>query len=345
MKTSMTPKERIGAFLAGKPDRPRPVRAAHPEPRGARHRRQVRQHATDGARHGPGARRRLPPLRPGPHHHLLRHGHPRRGHGHGALLTRRTTCRGSRRPAVAEAGGRRQACAASTPDEPAGCPSTLRPSATASDEVGDEVFVVVLLLGALFDGGGAARHGDPRARPLQEPGARARASRQERRARARTSPRPSSRRAASRCSWTPWRPARSSAARRSRSSRCPALVRVLAKIASLGHAADPAHLRPDLEHHRPDGDVRRRRCSASTRSTSLEAKAKVGDNVCLMGNVRPAETLLGGTPETVRAEARKCLRTAATARAGSSSPPAARCPSRPRPRTSTPHRGRPRERR
>jgi uroporphyrinogen decarboxylase len=39
----------------------------------------------------------------------------------------------------------------------------------------------------------------------------------------------------------------------------------------------------------------------------VEAKAKVGDKVCLMGNVRPTETLLGGTPEQVRAEAEKCL--------------------------------------
>ena len=39
----------------------------------------------------------------------------------------------------------------------------------------------------------------------------------------------------------------------------------------------------------------------------LEAKAKAGKNVCLMGNVRPAETLLGGTPESVRREAKKCL--------------------------------------
>jgi len=38
-----------------------------------------------------------------------------------------------------------------------------------------------------------------------------------------------------------------------------------------------------------------------------EAKAKVGDKVCLMGNVRPAETLLQGSPDAVRAEARRCL--------------------------------------
>jgi uroporphyrinogen decarboxylase len=38
-----------------------------------------------------------------------------------------------------------------------------------------------------------------------------------------------------------------------------------------------------------------------------EAKEKVGDKVCLMGNIRPAETLLQGTPDAVRAEARKCL--------------------------------------
>jgi len=39
----------------------------------------------------------------------------------------------------------------------------------------------------------------------------------------------------------------------------------------------------------------------------LEAKKKVGDKVCIMGNVRPTETVLGGTPDQVRAEARKCL--------------------------------------
>ncbi len=38
-----------------------------------------------------------------------------------------------------------------------------------------------------------------------------------------------------------------------------------------------------------------------------EAKAKVGSRVCLMGNVRPTETLLGGTPDDVRREARRCL--------------------------------------
>jgi uroporphyrinogen decarboxylase len=39
----------------------------------------------------------------------------------------------------------------------------------------------------------------------------------------------------------------------------------------------------------------------------VEAKAKAGDKVCIMGNVRPAETLLGGTPADVRAEAERCL--------------------------------------
>ena len=67
-----------------------------------------------------------------------------------------------------------------------------------------------------------------------------------------------------------------------------------------------------------------------------EARRKVGDRVCLMGNVRPAETLLGRDARDVRAEAERCLATAATARAGSSWPAAARCPSRRRRRTSTP---------
>jgi uroporphyrinogen decarboxylase len=39
-----------------------------------------------------------------------------------------------------------------------------------------------------------------------------------------------------------------------------------------------------------------------------EARRIVGDRVCLMGNVRPAETLLEGTPQAVRAEALACLR-------------------------------------
>ena len=39
----------------------------------------------------------------------------------------------------------------------------------------------------------------------------------------------------------------------------------------------------------------------------VEAKAKVGGKVCLMGGVRPAQTLLGGTPDDVRREAEKAL--------------------------------------
>ncbi len=42
----------------------------------------------------------------------------------------------------------------------------------------------------------------------------------------------------------------------------------------------------------------------------LEARQKVGDRVCLMGNVRPIEGLLEGTPASVKAEAEKCLRDA-----------------------------------
>ncbi|MBM4018547.1 MAG: uroporphyrinogen decarboxylase [Planctomycetes bacterium] len=38
-----------------------------------------------------------------------------------------------------------------------------------------------------------------------------------------------------------------------------------------------------------------------------EAREKVGGRVCLMGNVRPAETLLNGTPDDVRREAAKCV--------------------------------------
>jgi len=38
-----------------------------------------------------------------------------------------------------------------------------------------------------------------------------------------------------------------------------------------------------------------------------EAKDKVGTKVCIMGNIRPTEVLLGGTPETVRKAAAQCL--------------------------------------
>jgi uroporphyrinogen decarboxylase len=41
-----------------------------------------------------------------------------------------------------------------------------------------------------------------------------------------------------------------------------------------------------------------------------EAAQKAGSHVCLMGNVRPTETLLEGTPEAVRAEAAACIRAA-----------------------------------
>ena len=37
------------------------------------------------------------------------------------------------------------------------------------------------------------------------------------------------------------------------------------------------------------------------------ARTKIRDRVALMGNVRPTETLLEGTPDAVRAEARRCL--------------------------------------
>ncbi len=41
-----------------------------------------------------------------------------------------------------------------------------------------------------------------------------------------------------------------------------------------------------------------------------EAKARVGAHVCLIGNVRPAETLLKGTPDDVAREARECFQKA-----------------------------------
>ncbi|MHB1405294.1 MAG: uroporphyrinogen decarboxylase family protein [Desulfitobacteriaceae bacterium] len=40
------------------------------------------------------------------------------------------------------------------------------------------------------------------------------------------------------------------------------------------------------------------------------AKSKAGDKACLLGNVKPAETLLKGTPEQVTAEVREILETA-----------------------------------
>lgn len=42
-----------------------------------------------------------------------------------------------------------------------------------------------------------------------------------------------------------------------------------------------------------------------------EAKRRIGDRVCLMGNVKPTETLLQGTPADVEREARACLEAAA----------------------------------
>lgn len=39
-----------------------------------------------------------------------------------------------------------------------------------------------------------------------------------------------------------------------------------------------------------------------------EAKHAVGDRVCLLGNVKPVDTLMKGTPEDVRNEVRECLR-------------------------------------
>lgn len=41
-----------------------------------------------------------------------------------------------------------------------------------------------------------------------------------------------------------------------------------------------------------------------------EAKEAVGDKVCLMGNVRPIETVMRGTREQILAEAKECLRKA-----------------------------------
>ena len=41
-----------------------------------------------------------------------------------------------------------------------------------------------------------------------------------------------------------------------------------------------------------------------------DARRRVGSRVCLMGNVRPTETMLNGTPDMVREEARQCLRDA-----------------------------------
>lgn len=39
-----------------------------------------------------------------------------------------------------------------------------------------------------------------------------------------------------------------------------------------------------------------------------EAKRLVGDRVCLMGNIKPAEVMFKGTPELVDAEVRECIR-------------------------------------
>ncbi|HII01661.1 TPA: hypothetical protein HA351_08455 [Methanosarcinaceae archaeon] len=42
-----------------------------------------------------------------------------------------------------------------------------------------------------------------------------------------------------------------------------------------------------------------------------EAKERIGDKVCLCGNVNPAETLFLGTPEKIEEEGRQCIRDAA----------------------------------
>jgi len=86
----------------------------------------------------------------------------------------------------------------------------------------------------------------------------------------------------------------------------PGLVRVLKKIASL-NMAPILHICGRTSH------IIDLMASSGAAALSidqielLEAKEKVGKQVCIMGNVRPAETLLGGTPEAVRREAEKCI--------------------------------------
>ncbi len=86
----------------------------------------------------------------------------------------------------------------------------------------------------------------------------------------------------------------------------PYLQRNLAKIAELG-AAPMLHI-----CGRTDGIIE---LMADTGAIALsidqielaDAKAKVGERVCLIGNVRPTETLLEGTPDAVTEEARCCV--------------------------------------
>ncbi len=86
----------------------------------------------------------------------------------------------------------------------------------------------------------------------------------------------------------------------------PYLQRNLAKIGELG-AAPMLHI-----CGRTDGIIE---LMADTGAIALsvdqielaDAKAKVGDRVCLIGNVRPTETLLEGTPDAVAQEARRCV--------------------------------------
>ena len=47
-----------------------------------------------------------------------------------------------------------------------------------------------------------------------------------------------------------------------------------------------------------------------------EAKDLVGGKVCLLGNVKPAETLLRGTPQAVREEVRELVAQAAASPRG-----------------------------
>lgn len=86
----------------------------------------------------------------------------------------------------------------------------------------------------------------------------------------------------------------------------PYLIKALDKISSLG-AVPILHI-CGRSSHIIDAMARSGAAALSIDQIELrEAVEKVGDRVCLMGNVRPTETLLEGTPESVRAEARECL--------------------------------------
>ncbi len=86
----------------------------------------------------------------------------------------------------------------------------------------------------------------------------------------------------------------------------PPLVKALAKIRSLGlppilHICGKTAAIADLMAQSGAAVL------SIDQITVREAREKVKDSVCIMGNVAPTQTLLEGTPDSIRAAARQCL--------------------------------------